>query len=251
MAMGSMSGMYAAENYMSQMNSFNNFRMQQMRMRGGFRPPGQFHQTSEDIHMGGGSHFWRRRGHWFGGGHGTKGYGINLNQRPGHQRGQDGALVFPDSRGRYNRKAVQETNDMMKAATGNYDFNNDGRTDLFERMRGRGLQNKYNQLDRNRDGRLNAHEISAGGGRVWVDRNQNGRVGGHELHSPYSVPTNDSWGRRGTSRLDFVDPHSRTAHTTPNRPWFGGGYPHGCGCGHGGFNYGNRFPQFPMGRGYY
>lgn len=251
MAMG-MSGMYGAENMMSQMNSFNNFRMQQMQMRGGFRPPqGQYHQTSEDIRMGGGKHFWRRRGHWFGGGRGTNGYGINLNQRPGHQRGQDGALVFPDSRGRYNRKAVQDSNDMMKAARGNFDFNNDGRTDLFERIRGRGLSNKYSKLDSNRDGKLSAHEISRGGGKVWVDRNRNGRVSGHELHSPYRVPTNDQWGRRGTSRLDFVDPHSRTAHTTPNRPWNFGGYPHGCGCGHGGFNYGNHMPSFPGAGRYY
>jgi hypothetical protein len=247
MAMG-MSAMYGAENMMQQMNSFNNFRMQQHQQMRGFRPPqGQYHQTSEDIRMGGGSHFWRRRGKWFGGGRGTNGYGINLNQRPGHQRGQDGALVFPDSRGRYNRKAVQNTNDMMKAARGNFDFNNDGRTDLFERIRGRGLKSKYAKLDRNRDGRLSAHEISAGGGKVWVDSNRNGRVRGHELHSPFRVPTNDSWGRRGTSRLDFVDPHSRTAHTTPNRPWSFGGYPHGCGCGHGGFNYGHHMPNFPGG----
>lgn len=243
-------GLYGAESMMSQMNSFNNFRMmQQQQMGGGFRPPGQYHQTSEDIRVGGGSHFWRERGHFFGNS-GTDGYGINLNQRPGHQRGQDGVLVFPNPNGTYDRRAVQNSNDMMKAATGNYDFNNDGRTDLLERLRGRSLGNQYRQLDSDRDGRLSAHEIAAGGGQVWVDRSRDGRVNHHEMHSPFAVPTNDAWGNRGTSRLDFVDPHCRTAHTTPNRPWFGGGYPQGCGCGMGGFNYGNQFPG-NFGRGYW
>ncbi len=60
---------------------------------GGFAPnrynQGQYQQNSTDIRTGGGNNFWRRRGHFFGG-RGTDGYGINTNQRPGHQRGQDG-----------------------------------------------------------------------------------------------------------------------------------------------------------------
>ena len=223
-----------------QPNSFNNFRNQQMGFR--FRPPGQFHQASEDIYTGGGSHPWRRRGRFFGR-RGTRGFGVNLNQRPGHQRGQDGVLVFPDSKGRYNKRAVQNTNDMMKAARGNYDFNGDGRVDRLEGARGRGLRHKYRSIDRNRDGRLDAGEMSRAGGKVWVDKSRGGGVGRKELHSVYRVPTKDAWGRRGTSRLDFVDPFSRTAHTSPNRPWNFGGYPRGCGCGHGGFHYGNQFPS--------
>lgn len=206
--------------------------------------PGQFHQTSPDVRVGGGNHFWRRQGGQFLN-FGTGGYGIDLNQRPGHQRGQDGVLVFDMNRnGKFDQKDVQNTNDMMKAATGNYDFNGDGRVSLFERLRGKALQKQFQKLDVDGDGRLSSHEIQRGGGGVWVDHNRNGRIANNEVHSPFNVPGQDAWGRRGPQTLNFVDPFSQTAHTSPNRPWYGGGYPGGCGCGFGNFQYGNRMPSF-------
>lgn len=197
---------------------------------------GQYQQNSPDIHTGGGNHFWRQRGNFWS--QGTSGYGINLNQRPGHQRGQDGVLVFDMNRdGKYNKKDVQNSNDMMKAATGNFDFNNDGRVDFMERIRGNSLRKQYGKMDTDRDGRLSADEISRAGGRVWVDHSREGNVNNNELHSVYNVPGQDRWGRQGSQRLDFVDPFSRTSHTSPNFPYFGGG---GCGC----FNYGGGGGHF-------
>jgi hypothetical protein len=205
---------------------------------GGYQNPwnqGQYQQNSTDIYTGGGNHFWRQRGHFFG--QGTAGYGLNLNQQPGHQRGQDGVLVFDMNRdGKYDKKDVQNSNDLMKAATGNYDFNNDGKVDLLERIRGNALRNQYRRMDTNRDGRLDTNELANAGGKVWVDHSRGGGVSQNELYSPYSVPGQDRWGRHGSQRLDFVDPFSRTSHTSPNYPYFGGWGGGGCGCG--AYNYG-------------
>jgi hypothetical protein len=129
--------------------------------------------------------------------------------------------------GKYDKKDVQNSNDLMKAATGNYDFNNDGKIDFLERMRGRALQQQYQKMDTNRDGRLEAHEMNNAGGKVWIDSSRGGGVGRNELHSVYNVPGQDAWGRQGSQRLDFVDPFRQTSHTSPNNPRWGGG---GCGC---------------------
>jgi hypothetical protein len=198
---------------------------------GGFFPSrynqGQYQQNSTDIYTGGGNHFWRERGHFWGG-QGTTGYGLNLNQQPGHQRGQDGVLVFDTNRdGKYNKNDVQRSNDIMKAATGNYDFNNDGKVDFLERLRGGGLRSQYKKMDLNHDGRLDTNEMSQAGGRVWIDHSRGGGISNNELYSVYNVPGQNRWGRQGSQRLDFVDPFAQTSHTSPNYPYYGGGP---CGC---------------------
>jgi len=215
---------------------------------GGYGSPprfdqGQYQQNSTDIYTGRGNHFWRERGTGFWNNHGTSGYGLNLNQQPGHQRGQDGVLVFDSNKdGKFTSAEVQRSNDLMKAATGNYDFNNDGRVDFMERIRGNSLRKQYTKMDTNRDGRLDANEINSAGGRVWIDSSRDGKISNNETHSVYNVPGQDRWGNHGSQRLDFVDPFSRTSHTSPNRPWYGGGYPSGCGCGFGGFDYHRMSP---------
>lgn len=212
----------------------------------GFPPrfdQGQYQQNSTDIYTGRGNHFWRERGTGFWNNHGTSGYGLNLNQQPGHQRGQDGVLVFDSNKdGKFTNAEVQRSNDLMKAATGNFDFNNDGRVDFMERLRGNSLRKQYNKMDINRDGRLDANEINRAGGRVWIDSSRDGKISNNETHSVYNLPGQDRWGNHGSQRLDFVDPFSRTSHTSPNRPWYGGGYPSGCGCGFGGFDYHRMAP---------
>ncbi len=222
---------------------------------GGYWPgrhrPSQFQQNSTDIHTGGGNHYWNRRGRWFTG-HGTRGYGINLNQRPGHQRGQDGVLVFDMNKdGKYDKRDVQNSNDLMKSATGNFDFNRDGRVDRAERIRGNRLRNQYRQMA-GRDGVLQTHEMSRAGGRVWIDSSKGGGVGRNELHSVYSVPSRDAYGNRTTQRLDSVNPFSGTSRTTSNRSYWGGPRPWGGGYG-GGWGGGFRpqpAPWMMMSQGY-
>lgn len=148
----------------------------------------------------------------------TDGWAIDLNNNGRYDRGRDGVLVFDHNRdGRYDQNDVSNTNNMMKAARGDYDFNNDGRVSHFERIQGQMLRNRFNQLDRNRDGRLDTHEIQAGGGRVWVDNDRNGRIGCGELHSPYRIPGGlcEPNGRR----LDYVDPRWGSG-TSSNNPWW-------------------------------
>lgn len=170
---------------------------------------------------------------------GTEGYALDLNRNGRYDRGRDGVLVFDINRdGKYEKRDVQYTNNMMKAATGNFDFDNDGKVSRGERMQGAFLRQKFQQLDRNRDGQLSQQEMNAGGGRVWVDSSRGGGISNNELHSVNNIPNGGIGGRRN-QEVDFVNPFTRTSHTSPSGgfpnwqspPWggngggFGGGFP--------------------------
>lgn len=200
---------------------------------------------------------------WLGGGLLTqfsqdRGYAIDYNQNGRYDRRNDGVLMFDlNGDGKYNKKDVRQTNQMMEAVAGNYDFNRDGKVTLGEKMRGAGLRAKYSQFDTNRDGRLSTEEMSRGGARVWMDKDGDGRVDSKEKHSVYNVPSGN-WGQ--PQRLDYVDPYSRTSHSSPAsgfwgdccrmppiQPYFppmGGGFPP---FGGGGFYPGGSSPFFPSG----
>lgn len=143
----------------------------------------------------------------------VKGFGIDLNRNGRFDRGRDGVLTFDMNRdGKYDQKDVQSTNNMMKAASGNYDFNGDGKVSWIERAMGKKYKMMYRKLDRDRDGRLSGAEISRGGGRVWVDRDRNGQIGRGETHSVFRIPS-PRWGG-GSLRLDSVGPGwSRTGRS--------------------------------------
>ena len=155
------------------------------------------------------------------------GYVLDFNRNGRYDKGRDGVLAFDMNRdGRIDRKDINNTNNMMKAASGNYDLNGDGRTSWIERIQGNALRGQYSRLDRNRDGRLSTHEIAAGGGKVWIGQSRGGGVSRNELHSPYRLPNSRGFGP--SQRLDYVDPFSRHSHTSNN--FWGGGW----GCCHGG-----------------
>jgi EF hand domain-containing protein len=168
------------------------------------------------------------------------GYVLDFNRNGRYDKGRDGVLAFDMNRdGRIDRNDINNTNSMMKAATGNYDLNGDGRISWVERARGRSLQGQYARLDRNRDGRLSTHEIAAGGGKVWIDSSRGGGVSRNELHSPYRLPNSRGFGP--SQRLDYVDPFSQHSHTSNN--FWGGGWGGSCG-GHGGYIPGRMYPGY-------
>ncbi len=163
----------------------------------------------------------------------TEGYALDFNRNGRYDRGRDGVLVFDTNRdGKYDKKDVQGTNNMMQSVTGNYDFNNDGRVSMGERLSGASLRRQYQQLDRNRDGVLSQQEMSAGGGRVWIDSSRGGGVSANELHSVNSIPGGGIG--RPRQEVDFVNPFNRTSHTS-NAGWnqgpIGGGWNPGGGMG--------------------
>ena len=185
-----------------------------------------------DNNLDGRNH-WRRRG-LFGRRYlpnsNRGGYVLDFNRNGRYDKGRDGVLAFDVNRdGRIDRKDINNTARMMQSATGNFDFDKDGRVSFFERIQGRSLQNRYRSLDRNRDGSLSAWEINNGGGKVWIDRSRGGGVGRNELHSVYNLPNSRGWGP--SQRLDSVNPFYRTSHTS-NNFWSGGW---GCGCRGGGY----------------
>lgn len=178
---------------------------------------------------------WRRGPFgWHNSGNGNRaGYVLDFNRNGRYDRGRDGVLAFDMNRdGRIDRNDINNTNSMMKAATGNYDLNGDGRTTRLERIQGRRLRCQYARLDRNRDGRLDAREIASGGGKVWIDHSRGGGVSRNELYSPFRLPNSRGYGP--SQRLDYVDPLSRHSHTSNN--FWGGGWGSSCG------DYGNYIP---------
>lgn len=151
----------------------------------------------QDVNTGGHWGPWPNRG--------DRGYGLDLNRNGRFDRGRDGVLVFDlNGDGRYDKRDVRNTNDMMKAATGNYDLNGDGFVSRQEAQRGSRLRWRYQSMDRNRDGRLDKWEMSQSGGRVWVDSSRGGGVSRNELHSVWNIPNSNGFGP--SQRLDFVDP---------------------------------------------
>jgi hypothetical protein len=189
-----------------------------MRFPGRSQPGHQ--QARPDVTVGHRSS-WRGPFGLFRGRVAVKGFAIDMNRNGRYDRGQDGVLTFDmNGDGRYDAKDVQSTNNMMKAASGNYDFDGDGRVSWSEKIMGAKYRQKYAKLDRNRDGKLSGSEIARGGGRVWVDRDRNGRIGHGETHSPFRIP---SPGRRGPVRLDGMDPIRGRSHTSPTYPRRPGG----------------------------
>lgn len=221
-----------------QNNSFSNYGSS--RIRPSFyqnNGPG-FQGTLPDANVGGFKLGWRSGpfgGPLFGGPRleRNKGYALDLNRNGRYDRGQDGVLAFDMNRdGKIDKKDIHSTNQMMKAATGNYDLNGDGRTSFGERIRGNRLRHQYARLDSNRDGTLSAHEMHRGGGKVWIDSSRGGGVGRNELHSVFNLPNSRGWGP--SQRLDGVNPFTRTSHTSNNwggGQWGGGGWGGGnCNC---------------------
>ena len=199
---------------------------------GGQSNPTGLQGNIADAHVGGGQTNWR--GGLFPSFQPTEGYALDFNRNGRYDRGRDGVLVFDLNRdGKYDKKDVQNTNNMMQSVTGNFDFNNDGKVSLGERINGSVLRAKYQKLDTNRDGVLSQQEMSAGGGRVWVDSSRGGGVSNNELHSVNNIPNGGFFGRKN-QELDFVNPFNRTSHTSSNQsPWGNGG---GLGPVGGGWN---------------
>lgn len=175
----------------------------------------QYHRTGSDFNVG-----WRRN--WWNGWQPVKGYGVDLNGDGQFNRGKDGVLVFDFNRdGKLSDGEINRSNDLMKAFRGDFDFNGDGRVCNCERRRGEILRQQARKMDRDRNGRLEANELSGAGARVWIDKDRDGRVDKGESHSVYNLP--GRFGEWGGRRLDFVDPFSGTARTSRNwwrRPFF-------------------------------
>jgi hypothetical protein len=197
-----------------------------------FSRPGAGFQGGLVDHNLGGFNRWRSHGLFGRSGLSNSnrgGYVLDFNRNGRYNKGQDGVLAFDMNRdGRIDRRDVNNSKRLMDAATGNFDFNRDGRVSRFERIKGRIYSRRFARMDRNRDGVLNAHEINRGGGKVWIDSSRGGGVGRNELHSVFNLPNSRGYGP--SQRLDFVDPFSRSSHTSNN--FYDGGW--GCCCGGGG-----------------
>lgn len=156
-------------------------------------------------------------------------------------RGNDNVLVFDfNGDGRYDAGDVQATTNMMKAVSGEVDFNRDGVIDMGERMQAAALRDRYAQMDGDRDGVLNSNEMHRNGARVWTDHSRGGRISHDELSSVYNMPNPNGFGTRPLEGVDFFN---RRALTNQNWDFGGGNYGSGGGFQPNyGFASGNGFP---------
>lgn len=131
------------------------------------------------------------------------GYVLDLNGNGRYDRGKDTVLAFDfNGDGKYDKNDVARTNAMMKAAAGDFDFDRDGKVSGRERRLAERLLRAYNRMDKNRDGKLDASELSAAGGRAWTDRDGDGQIGNSEVSS-----LNHVWTEDAVYSLDAVDPN--------------------------------------------
>ena len=147
-----------------------------------------------------------------------QGTSIDLN-RNGRYNAGDAVLAFDFNRdGKVSHKELQQSRARMQAFGGNFDLNRDGKTTFIERIVGRGYQKDMQRLDTNRDGKLNAGEFAAGGGRVLVDTNRDGWMS--ENFSPFSFPTPGF----GTGSIGQIDPFNSNISVRQNASPWGGGF---------------------------
>lgn len=146
----------------------------------------------------------------------NKGYGIDLNGNGRYDRGQDGVLAFDlNHDGKIDKQEIEESNQRLKAFGGNYDLDGDGKVNFCERIRGQQYQREMQGLDRDGDGRLSAHELAQGGGRVLIDQNRDGNFQPWEQHSPYNFPTPGF----GQGSIGYVDPRFNTTQVNQRPFW--------------------------------
>lgn len=218
----------AVQQQMQHMHQYNQQRAammrQMMQQRAQMMYPGGcgggYQGNFSGVYTGNTRASWRCNG--YGGGRWhvtpTQGYGLDLNRNGRFDRGRDGVLVFDTNRdGRYDDRDVKNTSNMMRAVTGDVDFNNDGYRSASERVQGAMLRSQYARLDRNRDGVLDTREIAGAGGKVWVDHSRGGSITRNELYSPFRIPNAAGWGP--SQRLDAVNPFARASHTSNNWGW--------------------------------
>lgn len=150
-----------------------------------------------------------------------KGYSIDLNNDGGYQAGTDAVLAFDFTHdGRLDPGEVEVSRRMLRAFKSDFDFNSDGRIEFWEDLEGQKYLKAMNSLDRNKNGKLDAQELSSVNARIAVDKNKDGTFDRNELYSVYSFPT--PWFGRGS--IEYIDTNSKQTKIQTwawRQPYFG------------------------------
>lgn len=105
---------------------------------------------------------------------GGRGFGVDLNGDGKIDSKNDGFLAFPNKEGKYD---VKQANNLLKAFSGDNDFNNDGKVSANEKARGEKLKARGQGMDLDKDGVLGAWELQkAGAAVVTVGKGEDGQT---------------------------------------------------------------------------
>lgn len=143
---------------------------------------------------------------------GQMGYGLDLNRDGKFNPQKDGYLAFDLNRdGRYTDHEVQQSRNILKAFSGDFDQNADGRLDWNEMFQGYQNYWQARHMDVDQDGVLSKWELQRAGAGV-VQRDSITGLG--------RGPVTDVWRNLGLDNLpgkqslEYVNPWNRTFGTS-------------------------------------
>lgn len=158
-----------------------------------------------------------------------RGYGLDLNGDGEFDPKRDGFMSFDLNRdGVHSDEEIAQSRNLLKAFSGDFDSNGDGRVDFGEYWQGYGNYFQARQMDLDRDGVLSNWELQKAGGAIvqkggqpdGVFYNQNGSP--QDAHMLRPFPGNGGWKTLSLDslpdgrRLDYLNPWYGTFTTSPN-----------------------------------
>lgn len=154
------------------------------------------------------------------------GYGLDLNNDGKFDPNKDGFLSFDLNRdGRHTDQEIQQSRNLLKAFSGDFDVNADGRVDYGEYFQG--YQNFFQarSMDIDRDGVLSKWELQKAGGAVLQRNNNTHQPDVRSLNRRGFAPV-QKWNTFGLDnlpngrRLEYLNPWRGTFETSPNIRFF-------------------------------
>lgn len=139
-----------------------------------------------------------------------RGFGMDLNGDGKFDSKNDGFLTFDFNRdGKNTDQEIQQSRNLLKAFSGDFDSNADGRTDINEFFQGYSNYFQARSMDLDRDGVLSNWELQRAGGNV-VTRDKSRRPGstGWKSHNLNHLP--------GGRRLDQLNPWNGSYTSSSN-----------------------------------
>lgn len=133
-----------------------------------------------------------------------RGYGLDLNQDGRFNPHKDGFVSFDLNRdGQHSDYEVQQSRNLLKAFSGDFDANGDGQVDFGEMFQGYSNFFQSRQMDLDRDGVLSKWELQKAGASV-VQRDSISGFGGGESRPFWRSMGLDNL--PGGRSLDFINP---------------------------------------------
>ena len=140
-----------------------------------------------------------------------KGYGMDLNGDGKFDPKQDGYLSFDLNRdGKHTDQEIQQSRNLLKAFSGDFDVNNDGRVDYGEYFQGYSNFFQARSMDIDRDGVLSKWELQKAGGSVVKKAD----------YSNVKVAAGTELPKWNSYSLDFLPNNRRLEYLNPWRGTF-------------------------------